>query len=250
MNDVPPQEKFTGRAAHYADARPAYAEALLDRLCAELDLGAGTPVADIGAGTGIFSGQLLRRGCTVFGVEPNDEMRAFAESRLAAFPRFRAVKGDAAKTALPDKCVRLVTAAQAFHWFPAEEFRAECARIADGGRVALVYNHRTDAPIHAEIFAANERFCPNFRGYSGGMTKRRISDFFRGKFSEISAPNPISLDRGTFLRRQLSASYALRESDENFAAWRDALLAVFSRREKNGRVAFPLESAASFGVVE
>ena len=47
--------KFDGRAADYAAARPSYAEGLFDCLFERYGLAAGIPVADVGAGTGLFT---------------------------------------------------------------------------------------------------------------------------------------------------------------------------------------------------
>lgn len=51
-------EKFTGKGALHAAARPRYAEGLLAYLADEAGLAPGTLVADVGSGTGIFSEQL------------------------------------------------------------------------------------------------------------------------------------------------------------------------------------------------
>ena len=73
-------------------------------------------MADIGSGTGILSRVMLEHGWTVYGVEPNDDMRREAEKVLKGFHRFHSVPGTAEHTLLPGASVDLVTAAQAFHW--------------------------------------------------------------------------------------------------------------------------------------
>ena len=76
-------ERFSGRAGVYQASRPGYPAALSEHL-ASLGM-RGARVADIGAGTGIFSRLLLELGCTVFAVEPNSDMRHTAEPAIA-FP--------------------------------------------------------------------------------------------------------------------------------------------------------------------
>ena len=71
--------RFTGRADVYAKARPGYAAELIKKLSAWAELSPASTVADIGAGTGIFSAQLAAIGARVIAVEPNDDMRAEAE---------------------------------------------------------------------------------------------------------------------------------------------------------------------------
>ena len=71
-------------------------------------LGAQAVVADLGSGTGILTRLLLASGAQVIGVEPNDGMRAAAESALAGNARFRSVRGSAEATTLAAESVDLL----------------------------------------------------------------------------------------------------------------------------------------------
>ena len=128
---------FTGKAADYAAARPSYAPALIDILYARHGFSPSSRIADVGAGTGNFSELLVKRGSTVYAVEPNNDMRAYCLRNLNAYPNFYAVAGDAANTGLPAGSVDIVTTAQAFHWFDPVAFRVECVRLTGGGTVAV-----------------------------------------------------------------------------------------------------------------
>lgn len=57
--------RFDGKGEIYAKARPEYAEELFDYLKNTLHISAGSVFADIGLGTGIFTGQLIRCGYRV-----------------------------------------------------------------------------------------------------------------------------------------------------------------------------------------
>lgn len=79
------EQLFRGRAKDYVAGRPGYAEGVLDEMGRRLGLaekGDGKRIADVGSGTGKFSGQLLMRGYEVYGIEPNEEMRREAEARF------------------------------------------------------------------------------------------------------------------------------------------------------------------------
>src|SRR5262249_32515602 len=91
----------------------------------------------------------LRHGHTVFGVEPNAEMRRAAEQHLHSFPAFRSIDGRAEQTTLSAASVDLVAAAQAFHWFEPHLARGEFLRILrPPGWVALIWNdRRTESPF-------------------------------------------------------------------------------------------------------
>ena len=75
-------KRFSGKGAIYAKARPGYAPALFAYLEQELQVPRGAVFADIGAGTGIFSRQLLQAGYRVTAVEPNADMRCRAEQAM------------------------------------------------------------------------------------------------------------------------------------------------------------------------
>ena len=136
-------ERFSGRAGVYQASRPGYPAALSEHL-ASLGM-RGARVADIGAGTGIFSRLLLELGCTVFAVEPNSDMRHTAELGLKTCDRFSIGSGTAENTGLPEASVSFVTAAQAFHWFDPDAFRQECLRILEpGGLAVFVWNSRRE----------------------------------------------------------------------------------------------------------
>lgn len=241
------ETKFTGKAAVYQKSRPTYADGLFAVLGALFaDVSAGT-VADIGAGTGILTAQLLAHGVgTVFAVEPNDEMRAAAVRTCAAWPGFVSVRGTAEATGLPAGSVDAVTAAQAFHWFDAARFRAECRRILrPQGRVLIAYNHRVESPLVQANAALNAQFCPAFTGFSGGTRRQpdRLRSFFReGACEEHSFANPFTMDEEGFLARNLSSSYAPRPGDAAYAAYCDAVRALFARFAENGRVSMPYET--------
>lgn len=154
--------QFTGKASAYEKHRPNYPQACIDFIISAAGLKRGNVVADIGAGTGIFSRQLSESGLQVMAVEPNADMRAQAEKMLADYSNTVVLPGSAEETGIAAGSVRLVIAAQAFHWFDAAKFRAECKRIlVPGGRVALIWNSRDlESPLVQETAGICRRFCP------------------------------------------------------------------------------------------
>src|SRR5438270_109908 len=122
-------QRFSDRVENYVRARPGYPNAFFDFLRSEIGLTANWAVADIGSGTGISAGPLLKTGNTVYGIEPNAPMRQAAERLLATYPRFHSLDATAEATSLPYGSVDLVLAAQAFHWFDRPKARREFVRI-------------------------------------------------------------------------------------------------------------------------
>src|SRR3954468_20199343 len=138
-----PEARFSNRVADYVRYRPSYPPAVLDMLRREAGLEPKAVIADVGSGTGISAGLFLREGCTVFAVEPNNEMRHAAETLLKDHTSFHSVSGTAEATTLTEHSVDFVVAAQAFHWFNPKPTRAEFTRILKpGGWVVLMWNER------------------------------------------------------------------------------------------------------------
>lgn len=243
--------RFTGRQGDYLAGRPSYPAELLDYLRALYAPAERSAAADVGAGTGKLTAQLLRAGFRVYGVEPNRDMRGAAEALLRDDPRFTSVDGTDRDTGLAGRSVDFVTAAQAFHWFDGPAFARECRRILrPGGRVFLIWNVRTAAPVNRALARAFQAHCPDFHGFSGGIAEDdlRIRAFFGGRYEKRRFPNPLTMDRERFLRRCLSSSYALREEDAGYPACLAALEELFSRYSRDGLLLQPNETLVYAGV--
>src|SRR5882757_1210477 len=117
--------RFSDRVENYVRYRPGYPPEVLQTLRTECGLSPKHVLADIASGTGIWTRELLENGNSVFGVEPNAQMRAAGERLLDAFPNFTSVAGTAETTTLPDRSVDFVTAAQGAHWFERAGARQE-----------------------------------------------------------------------------------------------------------------------------
>lgn len=122
---------FASSAEHYDQIRPRYPSALVDLLSS------CHRIADIGAGTGIFSEQLRRAGHDVLALEPAAELAARLQSKLD-IPVWRA---RAEATALAPASVDGASFAQSWHWIDPVAACAELDRIIiPGGKVLLAWN--------------------------------------------------------------------------------------------------------------
>lgn len=134
------EEKFSGKAEIYDKYRPTYPTALINVLYNEIHGDENSRVADIGAGTGIFTKALLGKFRNVTAVEPNGDMYSVLRANL---PDITAVQNSAENTGLPQSSFDLITTAQAFHWFDKDMFRNECKRILKpNGKLAVIWNRR------------------------------------------------------------------------------------------------------------
>jgi SAM-dependent methyltransferase len=208
-----PTARFSGRAGAYEKTRPSYPRAVLDLLDDMCSLHRSRVVCDLGSGTGIFARLLVDEGCTVYAVEPNDDMRRVAEQDLGKERGFHSVAGRAEATTLPDASIDLVTAAQAFHWFDVERTRREVQRILrPAGSVALIWNDRDTSatPFLRGYEELLSRFCPKYQELQGKSDATAAFDAFfgEGKWRRRSVPNEQQLGRAGLVGRVMSSSYA------------------------------------------
>ena len=165
---------FTGLAEDYAQSRPDYSPSVLGALIGLL----GTPfgeadVADVGAGTGIWTRMMAARGPrSLVAVEPNDDMRAFGV-KIAAQPAVRWRPGSGEATSLPGAAFDWVTMASSFHWVDFDAGLREFHRVLrPDGRFTALWNPRlTEAnPLLVEIEERQRALCPALRRVSSGRS--------------------------------------------------------------------------------
>jgi SAM-dependent methyltransferase len=245
--------RFSDRVADYVRYRPGYPDELLHCLRHDFGLSAETTVADVGSGTGISSAFLLRSGCTVFGVEPNDGMRAAAEEQLACQARFRSVAGSAEATTLPDRSVDLVAAGQAFHWFDRDAARVEFARILRPGGVAVLFWNSRSAD-GTPFLRGYERLLQEYGTDYAEVNHRRIDaeslrSFFGGPVASRVFANAQTLDCDGLRGRLLSSSYTPAEGHPDRAPMLRELRALFDGHQRDGVVRIEYETDLYVGSV-
>lgn len=238
---------FGAAAAAYVTGRPDYPAGVADWLTADLGLGVGKRVLDLGSGTGKFLPYLRASGAEVVAVEPVAAMRA--RSALAN-PDVVPLAGTADDIPLAAASLDAVVCAQAFHWFAHARALAEIARVLrPGGRLGLIWNVRDErVPWVASLSAITDPYAggaPRYRtgawlalfpapGF-GPLRERRFPHVHRGP------PEAVIVDRTV----SVSFIAALPEAERAgvVAAVRDL---IANTPELAGRetVSFPYETAA------
>ncbi len=232
---------FNDKAEIYDLARPKYAAEMMLFLKEHEGLN-GKKIADIGAGTGIFSRQLLELGNEVIAVEPNDDMRKIATARAEGLSGFRIINGSAEATGIEDNSVDAVCAAQAFHWFDHRAFARECLRILRGkGKVYLTWNNDSadnDSDSRKECNDIIDRYCAEnlkFSTHNSHKVFDEIDNFYQN-YDVYKFDNPIARNKEDFLRMVLSSSYALHPQDTKYENFVRALKEYFDRQNQNGYI--------------
>ena len=243
---------FSSKVADYAASRPDYPEALFDALRDHAGLRPGACVADVGAGTGLLTQGLLRRGATVIAVEPNPAMRAAADHFLGTDAAYRSVEGSAEALPLADGSVDLVTAAHAFHWFEIDAARAECQRVLRAGStVALIWNDRLKGdPLHDALDELFSGFGgPKRTALVAHEDRAGVPRFFGAtRPLEFSWPHSHHLEAAALASLVFSRSYMPPRDDADGRAAERRVLQLFERFGAHGRVAVRYTTVAMIGV--
>lgn len=250
--------RFDKRAAVYSKYRPGYPREILDILRSEIGFNPHASVADIGSGTGLLSRLFLENGNKVYGIEPNDEMRAHAEETLSSFPGFISVGGRAESTTLKEASVDLITVGQALHWFDRDLAIREFERIlSKNGHLCVLYNDRNVNDPFMQAYEdvvqkhARDRAEVLDVWRSEPWKEDNLSTFFHErKYGRFTLPNEQLLDREGLLGRMLSASYMPNvEEAERFRALSLDVSRLFNDWEKGGTVRILYETIISLGQV-
>jgi ubiquinone/menaquinone biosynthesis C-methylase UbiE len=243
-------QRFSGRVEAYIRARPGYPPQVLDALRRECGLQPHWAIADIGSGTGILTEMFLKHGNTVYGVEPNQEMREASGKLLAAYPRFHPREGTAEQTTLADRSVEMVTAAQAFHWFDRPKARAEFQRVLKpGGWVVVLFNNRDmDSTFVRDYEALLDTYGTDYRQVRHeNLGDDVFAEFFGAQgFKKSVFPNPHTYDLSKLRERLLSSSFVPNTGDRADAMLRD-LERIFHKHQRGGVVDFAYQTAMYYG---
>jgi SAM-dependent methyltransferase len=232
---------FSAKVADYIASRPDYPAALLEELAEHCQLSKHAHIADVGAGTGLLTRDLLARGYRVTAVEPNTEMRAACDQLLSAEANYKSIDGTAEAMAIEDQSVELITAATAFHWFKIDESRRESLRVLKpNGQVALIWNDRVLIdPLHAALGEVFAEFGGAKRdALIAHEDRRSVPSFFGGaRPHEFTCAHTHALDADGLASLVFSRSYMPARGDEQGRRVADSVQRVFDRFAENGRVA-------------
>jgi len=242
-------DRFLGRVASYAKYRPSYPPAAIDLLEARCGLKPGADAVDLGSGTGILSALLVKRGARVFGIEPNSEMRTYADLMLSG--ELYSESGTAENTHMPDGFFDLLVAGQSFHWFDPQKARLEALRILKPGAwAALLWNERPKeaVPFLDDYEALLRRYASEYDEVARLRAQEDGIHRFFGRPPELATfPNQQVLDFEGLKGRLMSASYAPMPDRPEHEPLMSGLREVFEGHQRDGKVVFPYRTLVYFG---
>jgi len=249
-----PTKRFTDRVDNYVKYRPDYPAEVITYLQQECGLTSNSAIADVGAGTGIFTGLLLNNGYKVYAVEPNEAMLQAAIDQYADNPQFLPISGIAEATTLQPEIVDMIVCAQAFHWFNEQKTAVEFARILiPGGKVALIWNNRL--PDADDFSKAYESLLKNDGIDYNKVNHRNIGEinfkgFFKnGQYTVTKFPNAQTFELEGLFGRAFSSSYVPQQDTEAGQKFKTLLEDIFNRYNTSGKVSFHYQTEIYLGEV-
>lgn len=238
------EEKFTGKADVYDRYRPSYPEELIDFLYEKTH---AASVADIGAGTGKFTACLTKKPWDITAVEPNAEM---LEKFRLNLPNIRIINAPAENTGLADGKFGLVTAAQAFHWFDKEKFKAECQRIfTEKGRLAVIWNTRTESDMQRERNDIFQRIAGQYDSVKGNLNYdgKFAPEKFFSEYESVSFLQSMKMNMEQYVGCEMSRSYAPEKGTSVYMAQIGELQRLFEKYQHGGSVNVEIKTECFLG---
>ncbi|NQZ33641.1 MAG: class I SAM-dependent methyltransferase [Oceanospirillaceae bacterium] len=233
-------ERFSSTIANYIRYRPSYPQSLLDTLISKTQLNGASSIADIGAGTGIFSQCLLQNNLSVTAIEPNKYMLAAAKLALGSDPNFRYLNNSAEQTGLTARSIDLICAAQSFHWFHNQTTRAEFARILKPqGYLALIWNQREALqPFYRQYDAILKKYATDYETVNHqNISNEQISRFYApGSVTSYCFNNQQQFDFTGLMGRIKSCSYCPSEDSTAFKGLENAVNKLFVQFSDEGLI--------------
>lgn len=177
-------DHFSGHADDYARYRPDYPETLFDWLAAESP--ARGRAWDVGCGSGQASAGLSRRFDSVVASDASARQLGAMQPLRGVYP----VVALAERAPLRERCVDLVTCAQAAHWLNMPVFSAEVGRIARPGALVAFWSYGL-AGVNAELDRPVRQFYSETLGPYWPPQRSHVEARYRDlpfPFPEIGAP--------------------------------------------------------------
>ncbi len=173
---------YTEHASHY-DKRADYSYDAIENLLRAIGCDPSKPVADIGAGTGKLTKELLKHGLTVNSVEPNDAMRTIGTQNTKGKSATWSI-GTGEATGLPTSSVYAAFFGSSFNVVDQNLALSEVSRIlVPNGWFACMWNHRDlDDPIQQRIESIIKSSIPTYSYGSRRENPTNIIDT-NGRFS-------------------------------------------------------------------
>lgn len=230
--------RFNNRVSKYAIYRPDYPETIFPFLEHELGLTKDMALLDIGSGTGLFSKHLLEKNYRLTCLEPNDEMRFFAEKDLAKFPNFTSKKATGEQTGIESNSIDCIFVAQAFHWLDPNAAKKEFFRVLKpNGKIVICWILTNQTSLFLKKYEElRQTFAINYR-----PVRRNNEEVIKNFYSPLAFSKRVFhfesfIDFDSLKGLLLSVSFMPQEGQPGYEQMIETLTMLFERFNKNGLV--------------
>jgi ubiquinone/menaquinone biosynthesis C-methylase UbiE len=233
--------KFTDKVENYIKFRPDYPSEFLHEL-KRYNFSKDSIIADIGSGTGKLTQLFIKNGNTTYAVEPNANMRDFADKLFKKYRHYISVNGTAENTTLENKSMDFVTVAQAFHWFDPQKSITEFKRILkEKGVLVLIWNVRKiDTVFLNEYEKIISTYSENYKEtWHRNTDDDMMKGCFKNEYEKIVIAHSQRFNFEEVIGRYLSSSYSAKEGTERYIKIYDELKRVFELyKEDDNKIRF------------
>lgn len=217
---------FDNLAENYNKYRPDYSPDILESLL-RMQNRSDLSVADIGAGTGIWTRMLLNSNkiTNLYAVEPSLNMREQGENHKQN-GSIKWITGSAENSNLPSNNFDIVTMASSFHWAEFDLATIEFHRILKrNGIFCALWNPRyiDDNPLLLDIENKISELNPNIKRVSSGKSKfveELTRKFENNKLFQdlnyIEAIHTVKMSKGQYLGAWMSVNDIQFQLGEKF----------------------------------
>jgi len=239
--------RFNDNVEYYAKYRPNYPQEVMQIIKNEFHLDAGSLIADIGSGTGIFTKLLLDKKYQVLAIEPNTPMRHKAEQDLSHYTNFTSYATTAEATGLDENSIDCITVATAFHWFNKDAAKKEFLRILKpDGWCLLVWNLRDveASPYMRDMEALFKQYGIDYTTSAAEkMDEAAVVNFFKPTEVTIAQfSNHQLFDWEGLKGRLLSISYLPKPGMPDYEEMESAFKRIFDKYQTNGQIAYQYQT--------
>ena len=190
-------------------------------------------IADIGAGTGILTRQLLKyKFNNYYALEPNALMQE-KSIKLDVKDQITHINNVSTNTDLKKSDIDIIFVGTAIHWFEPKKTLKEFKRILkkNGYLVILSSGYSDEIGEHVDIlhkkFRKEPKNAVNTVRYKRGMAN------YSDKFYTIISRKKLKLTLDQFIGLQLSMSTSLQKTDKHYNDYVNGLEAIFNKYSAN-----------------
>ena len=234
-------QRFSDRVENYQKFRPSYTDETIDYIFHNFGLSRDSVLADVGAGTGIFTEKLVTKCKLVYAIEPNQEMRTAADKRLSSYSSYKSINGTSDKTMIGNNSIDGITVAQAFHWFDIVKTKKEFKRILKkDAYVFLIWNNRiANTPFLSAYEDVLKNKLPEYKVVNHkNITDEIINTFINKDYQKTIFPNTQTFTLDGVLGRLSSSSYTPKEDTKEYHIIKEEIINAFNQYSSGGFVEF------------